>query len=96
MELDEQLEQTRIRVEEMEKKTEALFQELGISPHQLHHYLNDPANFTPEAFQELQRYQQAQEEHIQRSIEAATAGMKKRRKLASHELTGSSHWIFIR
>ncbi len=92
--IDDFISKYQLKIQNMEKKTSELFEELGLSSHQLHHYLNDPANFTPAAYKELQRYNLELETLLEQRIEQVKSTVK--RKPSPRDMNVKGHWLFMR
>lgn len=92
--MDEQINRLAARIEEIDQSSAKLFEEIGISPHQLHHFMMNPENFTKEAYQELATQDQALEEILERRIDTAQATIK--RKPTPFDMKAGSHWILMK
>jgi hypothetical protein len=83
----------QVMIEKMKEMNEEFFTKFNISPHQLHHFINDPNRFPPEQKAALEKMNAEIEQMIDAKIQEenreARAKAKKREKIGGH-------WIFLR
>lgn len=90
--VENKLRELRAQIEKMEKQNAALYEELGLGPHQVQEILNDPSNFEPEVYEFIQKERQTLEMILDRRIDEARANVK--RDIPPDSIRG--HWIFVR
>ncbi len=62
---------------DMKKGQEELFEKLGISPHQYHHFLNDPERCSPVIKERAEKLVSRLEEMIDKKIEEKKSSKKR-------------------
>jgi hypothetical protein len=91
---NKELQELDKKIEKMEKANKKLFEEVGISPHELHHLMNNKDNFSKTSWEALQKQQQELETILERRIDEAQAQIK--RKPSPFEVKSGGHWIFVK
>lgn len=90
--IENKLRELRAQIEKMEKQNNALYEELGLGPHQIQDILNDPSNFSKEGFEYIQKERQELESVLERRLNEARDAVK--RDTPPDNIRG--HWIFVR
>lgn len=91
---DKEIEELEKQLKQMEEKSKKLFDKVGVTPHELHHMMNNKENFSKEAWDALQKQQQEIEMILERRIDEAQAKIKK--KPSPFDVKSGGHWIFVR
>lgn len=96
----EQLSEAQAHLKNIEEKNAKLFEELGLSSHQLHHFIHDPERFPVEAKEEIDRQSHELEMILHRKIEETKTSLRERSpfKLSRSPLEEKSggHWILMK
>jgi hypothetical protein len=93
--IDEHIARIDAMIKEMKKMHDTLFEMFGISPHQLHHYLNDPERCPPADKAEVDRICDELERALQERIDAENQQAKNARHPSPMDLKKGSHWIYL-
>lgn len=91
---ERKLRELKLKYERVNKEIESLYKEIAMTPEELSAYAQDPSNFSPRAWDELQKKQKALEEHLENDLKQlrdVTAAKK-----SFQENNVSQHWIFCR
>jgi uncharacterized membrane-anchored protein YhcB (DUF1043 family) len=91
---EETLEKLRQEIIRMEKESAELFEQLGLSLHQIQDRLSDSSLYSASAFEYIQKERKALEQLLNDKIEAACAPIKK--TIAGTPPAVGGHWIFVR
>ncbi|MDB6080916.1 MAG: hypothetical protein JWO53_188 [Chlamydiia bacterium] len=91
---DKEHEELQASIKKMEEQNAELFEQLGISSHQLHHFINDPARFSTESKEEIEHQAHELELMLQRHIDETRASLKQQ-SASTDEKTGG-HWILMK
>lgn len=91
---EETLKELRQEIMRMEKESDELFEQLGISPHQLQDILSDSKRYSAPLFEYIQKERRALEELLDKKIEATCAPIKK--SMAANAPPIGGHWIFVK
>jgi len=92
--MDKELEALNARMHKMDKKQEKLFEALGISPHQLHHFMNDPERFATPSKERIEAQSRELEAILDRRIEETKKPADA--TLSPLDQNRGGHWVFIR
>jgi chromosome segregation ATPase len=90
--VENKLRELREQINKMEKENAALFDDLGLAPHQLQDFLSDPTRYNKPAYEFIQRERQALEAVLERRISDVRASIRKENP--PDNIRG--HWIFVR
>jgi hypothetical protein len=83
------------RVKKMNQKQEKLFEELGLSEHQIHHFMNDPERLAPASKERIEAQSRELESFLDRLIEE-TQKPAKTQKPSPLNTKAGQHWISVR
>lgn len=90
--VENKLRELRAQIEKMEKENAALYDELGLAPHQLQELLSDHTRYNTPAYEFIQKERHALESTLERRINEVRASVK--RDNPPDNIRG--HWIFVR
>ncbi len=83
-----------IRIENLNRQTEELLQELNVSNAQLAAFIENKAHFTEDNWNTLQELQQSLEAKLQRELANIRNPKKAKQTLAERNIP--PHWLFVR
>jgi predicted RNase H-like nuclease (RuvC/YqgF family) len=90
--VENRLRELREQIEKMEKENQALYDDLGLAPHQLQELLSDRTRYSQKSYDFIQRERAALEEILDRRINELRKDAK--RETPTGQIRG--HWIFVR
>lgn len=83
-----------LRIESLNRQVLDLMDELQIQPEKLRSFLEEPAHFTKENWEDLQRLHQELNQKLQREIGNVRNPQEMRKKQAERNIP--PHWLFVR
>ena len=90
----QKLEELAQSIEKLERDSAKLYEELGVSPHQIQDYLSDPRNFSKSVYEIIQKQRELLIAALDRKL---TAHKKHRKSIPNRlEVGAKGHWIFVR
>ena len=93
--LDAKLQLLRDQIKKMEQENTKIFEELGVSPHQLQELLSDKHNFSStQVFDIIQKQRDVLVATLTRRIDEIRSPSKQLPN--RHNIGARGHWIFVR
>ena len=90
--VENKLRELREQINKMEKENAELYEELGLSPHQLQDLLTDQTRYNKPTYDYIQKERQALEALLDKRISDCRASSRKE----NPPDTIRGHWIFVR
>jgi hypothetical protein len=84
----------QVMIEKMRVMNEEFFTKYNISPHQLHHFINDPTRFPPAQKAALDKMSAEIEQMIDAKIQEENRNARAKSKKGCDKIGG--HWLFLR
>jgi hypothetical protein len=81
-------------IAKLEKESAKLYEELGVSPHQIQDFLSDPRNFSKSVYEIIQK----QRELLIAALDRKLTDHKNHKRSTPNrlEVGAKGHWIFVR
>lgn len=84
-----------ISLERLDRDYQKIFKELALTPEQLQTYMENPENFTPPIWEELQNEKKKLDEGLNLEL-TRVRDPKKLKKTYSENGSIQQHWLFVR
>lgn len=91
---DTLLRQLLIRVDALDREIKMLLDELKITPEQVSTFLENPENFTPENWEELQTERKALDDKLKRELDNIRNPSKTKKAQTDRHV--APHWLYVK